>query len=248
MNAPIDKPGETERLPGALASHPIEQPGEGPRDLPAGQSHQHQPPDPQPGADAEPSAASRLTEQARDAAHQAKGVARDTAEQVKGHANEAVNRALEQGRQVLHEQKGRVASEIRTFSEAARRAADRLEEESDTNLSRYVSSAADRIEQLGRRIEEGEPEELLEDVRRIARRRPEVFFGGLFVAGLATARFLKSSRRDRLRESRPSTAWAAEPVVAPAPVTATPVATVATVTSESTVIPAEEPFAGGTAR
>ncbi|MGC1480145.1 MAG: hypothetical protein WA771_06555, partial [Chthoniobacterales bacterium] len=39
--------------------------------------------------------------------------------------------------------------------------------------------------------------DLVEDLRRTASRRPELFFGGMFVVGLATARFLKASRRER---------------------------------------------------
>src|SRR5690606_3987489 len=41
--------------------------------------------------------------------------------------------------------------------------------------------------------------QLLDDVEATARRRPELVFGGLLIAGLATARFLKASSRSRSR-------------------------------------------------
>ena len=42
-------------------------------------------------------------------------------------------------------------------------------------------------------LRERDLEGLLEDVEQFARRRPEVFLAGTFLAGLLLARFLKSS-------------------------------------------------------
>lgn len=129
------------------------------------------------------------------AAEQAKSAAGDAVERVKDEAVHATEKAKEHGRKVFETQKHRVATEIHAYSEAARGAADRLNDESDTNLGSYVASAADYLDRMGNRIDERGLEELVSDVQGMARRRPEIFYGGLFVAGLAAARFLKASSR-----------------------------------------------------
>ena len=136
----------------------------------------------------------------REGAEQTKRAANEIGDRVSDKASELADRAKEHGRTFLEQQKERVASEISAYSEAAQRAADRLESESDTNLSSYVTSAADHLNRLGNRIREQSLGGLVDDVEDIARQRPEVFYGGLFVAGLAAARFLKASKRQRQRD------------------------------------------------
>ena len=137
---------------------------------------------------------------ADDATQKANAAAGEVGERVKEKAKEAGDKVKEQGRTFLNEQKERVGSEIGAYSAAARRAAERLESESDTNLSSYVSSAADQLDRLATRVKERDLGELFDDVEEMARRRPEVFYGGMFVAGLAAARFLKASKEKRARE------------------------------------------------
>jgi len=134
------------------------------------------------------------------ATHNASAAASEASERVKAKAKEAGDKVKQQGRTFLNEQKERVGSEIETYSAAARRAAERLESESDTNLSSYVSSAADQLDRLATRVQERDFGELIDDVEEMARRRPEVFYGGMFVAGLVAARFLKASKEKRTRE------------------------------------------------
>jgi vacuolar-type H+-ATPase subunit H len=143
---------------------------------------------------------SRTGSDVRSMADNATQKASEAGERVKEKAKEAGNKVKEQGRTFLNEQKERVGSEIETYSAAARRAAERLESESDTNLSSYVSSAADQLDRLATRVQERDLGELIDDVEEIARRRPEVFYGGMFVAGLVAARFLKASKEKRARE------------------------------------------------
>jgi hypothetical protein len=135
-----------------------------------------------------------------NATQKASAAASEAGERVKEKAKEAGDKVKEQGRTFLNEQKERIGSEIETYSAAARRAAERLESESDTNLSAYVASAADQLDRLATRVQERDLGELIDDVEEMARRRPEVFYGGMFVAGLAAARFLKASKEKRARE------------------------------------------------
>jgi cell division septum initiation protein DivIVA len=146
----------------------------------------------------------QIGEDLRQAADRVKdtatATAQEVADRVKEQAKQTGDKIKEQSRSFLNEQKTRVGAEIHTYSAAARRAAEQLKGESDTNLAQYVSTAADRLDQLGTRIQERDLGELVDDVEDIARRRPEVFFGGLFVAGMAAARFLKASKQRRQRD------------------------------------------------
>ena len=130
----------------------------------------------------------------------ATATAQEVADRVKEQAKQTGDKIKEQSQSFLNQQKARVGAEIHTYSAAARRAAERLKDQSDTNVAQYVSTAADRLDRLGSRIQERDLGELVHDVEDIARRRPEVFFGGLFVAGLAVARFLKASKQRRQRD------------------------------------------------
>src|SRR5689334_4166623 len=152
------------------------------------------------GARAMASDAANRGGEANQAGEQAQDMAKEAVERVKEKAKEAGDKVREQGHTFLNEQKERVGSEIQAYSEAARRAAERLENESDTNLSSYVSSAADRLDRLATHVRERDLGELVDDVEEMARRRPEVFYAGMFVAGLVTARFLKASKEKRVRE------------------------------------------------
>jgi hypothetical protein len=164
--------------------------------------------DPAPGAGDAARRASERAAQVSDDFHQAADRVKDTAaataqevaDRVKEQAKQTGNTIKEQSRGFLNEQKRRVGAEIQTYSAAARGAAERLQHESDTNLAQYVSTAADRLDRLGSRIQERNVSQLVDDVEEIARRRPEVFFGGMFVAGLAVARFLKASKQRQQRD------------------------------------------------
>ena len=164
--------------------------------------------------------AAQVTDDFRQAADRVKdtatATAQEVADRVKEQAKQTGNTIKEQSRGFLNEQKRRVGAEIQTYSATAREAAERLQHESDTNLAQYVSTAADRLDRLGSRIQERDVGQLVDDVEEIARRRPEVFFGGMFVAGLAVARFLKASkqRRQRDQEDRGSELAVQYPTVA----------------------------------
>jgi hypothetical protein len=173
------------------------------RDMPAGGAGHCD--DPAPAAGDAARRASERAAQVGDDFHQtadrvkdtATATAQEVADRVKEQAKQTGNTIKEQSRGFLNEQKRRVGAEIKNYSAAARGAAERLEHESDTNLAQYVSTAADRLDRLGSRIQERDVGQLVDDVEEIARRRPEVFFGGMFVAGLAMARFLKASKQRR---------------------------------------------------
>jgi hypothetical protein len=62
-----------------------------------------------------------------------------------------------------------------------------------TRFKTYADGAATQLERLAEGIRTKGPADLARDLRTVARRQPVLFIGGAFVAGLALARFLKSS-------------------------------------------------------
>jgi hypothetical protein len=52
---------------------------------------------------------------------------------------------------------------------------------------------ADGVERTAAYLDRKDVNEILHDAREMARRRPELFAGGLFIAGLMLGRFLRSS-------------------------------------------------------
>jgi hypothetical protein len=96
---------------------------------------------------------------------------------------------------------------MRKYAEALRAASERLRNEEQGNvLADPAQKAAEQLEGMSSFLREKEPADFLDELETFARRRPEVVFGGLFVVGLAAARFLKASRR------RPRRAGPAEPI------------------------------------
>ncbi len=129
---------------------------------------------------------------ARRAAEEIKDQARGLGQQARETGGRFAGRAREQANKVVGERKDKAAHSLDALSGALRDSAGRLRDE-QTVFGDYAESAAERVERLARYLRERDPERLLEDAEDFARSRPEIFVGGMFVAGLLLARFLKSS-------------------------------------------------------
>jgi len=108
-------------------------------------------------------------------------------------AREAATQAKQSGVRYAHEKKARLAEELGVFSGAIRKASDKLHDEHHDSIASYVDAAAEQLDCCRQSIESKEVGELVDDAQDFVRRRPEVVYGGLFVAGLAAMRFLKAS-------------------------------------------------------
>ncbi|HEX6962830.1 MAG TPA: hypothetical protein VF175_13250, partial [Lacipirellula sp.] len=125
-----------------------------------------------------------------------KGAARQTGEQLKDSAQSAADALREQGEGFFQEQKGKAAGELTTLSSAIRGAADRLRSDDESHAARYAEMAADKLDGAARFLGEQDLGSLAREVERAARRRPELFLGGMFLVGLGISRFLKASRNE----------------------------------------------------
>lgn len=128
-------------------------------------------------------------------ASKVKEAARQTGEQVKESVQSAAEGLRQQGEGFVSDQKARAANELTSLSAAVRSAADKLRDEQGDGAARYAEMAADRLEGVARFIGDQDVGSLVRQVERAARRRPELFLGGMFLLGLGVSRFLKSSSK-----------------------------------------------------
>lgn len=136
------------------------------------------------------------SDEARDQAQQVAGTAKQEAgrvadearHQVRGLLDEATSQVTEQSTQ----QKDRLAGTVRGFAD------DLQQIRSGEQPSGLASSVVDQVQQgahdLAERLESRDPAELLDDVRRFARRRPGTFLLGALAAGVVVGRLARGQR------------------------------------------------------
>lgn len=125
----------------------------------------------------------------------AKQQVQSAADNVREGGRRAADRALEQGSAMFNAQRQRAADELTHFSSAMRRAADELHSDDDHRIAEFAEMAADQVDEAANYMQRREPSAMLNDFEAMARRRPEIVFGGLFIAGLGISRFLKATAR-----------------------------------------------------
>jgi len=134
----------------------------------------------------------------------------DLADQAKQAASNVAGQAKEQVSRGITSQKEMAAGSLGTVAHALRRASQDLRDRGELGVA--VEQIAERIDRTSRYVEGRTIGELVEDVERFARREPVLFLGGAFVAGVAAARFAKSSQRaERETSERAPRAIAAPP-------------------------------------
>ena len=128
--------------------------------------------------------------------------AADVVKTIRGKASEqasALTQTLtqsirEHGQTVIEDQKSRAATQIQHLGAAARTAAEMLHGQKSDALARYVDNAAERIDDAARYVQEMDLADIAREVEAFARRRPALLVGGLFLAGLGVARFIKAGQ------------------------------------------------------
>jgi len=138
-----------------------------------------------------------------------KDKARETKDRVMNKGSDALHQARERTRHFADERKNQLGERIHGYGSAFRRAADKLRDEEDPNIAHYTQMVADRIDQAADYVRSRDAGMLMRDVENLVRRRPEIFFGGMFLAGLVIARFLKASnqRDDVYRDEHEEDYW-----------------------------------------
>lgn len=132
------------------------------------------------------------------------GMASQVKEEAKGLASEAKQEALGMASQardhvqhLVGERKDRAAEQIGSFAGSLRDAAQKLQDGDGgaTALGRYAQTAADQVDRVSQYLRDRDLNTFVRDAETFARRHPDVFLGGTFIAGLILARFFKASER-----------------------------------------------------
>lgn len=133
------------------------------------------------------------SQQKKSTVTEAKEVAQELRHDLEEQVTRGRQRAMEQGQEFVQHQKEKAAEEVHIFGSAIRAAAETLQEENHGHIAGYIEAAADELESVSTYLRERRFEELYHDANRFARRHPEIFLGGMFLAGIAITRFLKAS-------------------------------------------------------
>jgi gas vesicle protein len=164
-----------------------------------------------------------LREKAEATAGQAKASASSVADTAKEQAHEVKDEAKAQARSVASDVRDRLDQEARDQSG---RAADMLTKwtddlaqmagDGDTPARAVAQQLSDRGRELAEQLRGGSPNDLMEQVRRFARKRPAAFLAGSAAAGFLVGRLGKAlaSAEDPAPVSRPSPAPVTEPIPA----------------------------------
>lgn len=159
--------------------------------------------------------AATAADETRKVADTAKGEAQNVAAEAKAQVSSLVDEATNQLSEQSRTQRDRLVGTLQTFgTDLEQMAAHGSGSSLATDLARQL---ADRSRSLSSHMDGREPAELLEDVRRFARRRPGTFILGALTAGVVAGRLARGAKAAKDAPAAPT-----EPTLTTAPVAAPP--------------------------
>ena len=135
-------------------------------------------------------AASTASDEGRHVAGVAQQEAGNVTSEAVAQARHVMDQAMTQVSAQSQEQKDRLAGTLRTFGDDLESMTAQANPGLAADLSRQVSGYARSI---GDHLQSREPGELLDDVRRFARRRPGTFLLGALAAGVVVGRLVRGA-------------------------------------------------------
>jgi hypothetical protein len=134
--------------------------------------------------------------QVDQAAEQARQQGQQLTQQARQQASQLANRGSEQVKSQLANQKHDASQRLRPIQTALQETAHQLRRQSQGSVAEYADRAADQVERFSGYLRETDVDEIVDEVRGFARRRPALFLGGAAVLGFFGTRFLKSSSEE----------------------------------------------------
>ena len=119
--------------------------------------------------------------------------ARVVKERAAGAAADVARKFRDEGERLASEQKQRAARGLDDVGTSIREAAGRFQDGPLAEVGAYMEAAAERVSRASEYLVERRVPDLLRDAEQAVLRRPQLFLGGMFIAGLAVARFLKAN-------------------------------------------------------
>ena len=127
--------------------------------------------------------------------------ARTVAEQAVEKAGEAAKVVKDEADRVIDDQKGRTASRVGSVGSAIHQAARVLRAGRIEKVADYAEAAAEEVDEVTRYLRGRDMQEMIADATTVVRRYPVAFLGGMLVAGLALARFVKAGQPEESGEA-----------------------------------------------
>ncbi len=124
---------------------------------------------------------------------QARQQGQQLAQQARQQASDLANRGGEQVKSQLENQKHNASQRMVPIQTALRETAQQLRRQGQGPVAGYADQASDQVERFSGYLRETSVEEITDEVRGFARRRPALFVGGAVALGFLGTRFLKSS-------------------------------------------------------
>lgn len=144
----------------------------------------------------------RSAKGAPEAALRANGASRSVKEQAVETVGDVTRKVKDKGEQFLSQQKQRAATSLQGIGTSIREAAEQLQEGPLANVGEYVNVAADVVADASQYLGEQDLTKLRADAEDAVRARPQLFLGGMFLAGLALARFMKATEAEEVPRRR----------------------------------------------
>jgi uncharacterized protein YjbJ (UPF0337 family) len=122
---------------------------------------------------------------------------RGVKDQVVGQARSSLEQARDRASSSLGESKGQFADQFGSIADALRRTTEHLRSNNQEGIAGVTDSIARQIDQVASYLRDKDATAMKTDLENLARRQPGLVMGGALILGLMSARFLKSSQRDR---------------------------------------------------
>jgi ElaB/YqjD/DUF883 family membrane-anchored ribosome-binding protein len=130
--------------------------------------------------------------------------AADVVDAAKHTAHEQMTDVAEKGRGALRRQvdqrSTQMGEQATSIAETLRQTASQMRAQGDPQKARLASAAdqgAGRLERVGAYLTESDADEILERAEDMARKQPWLIAGAGLLVGIAAARFMKASSRER---------------------------------------------------
>ena len=147
--------------------------------------------------------ASTAADGARDVASEASAQAKAVASEAKQQLDRLVSQSREEVRQQAEQRTSQAAEQLHTLSQQFTALVEGRPEAAGP-LVGYVGDLQGQLKRLASRIEQGGPQGIVEDVTRLARRRPGTFLAGAAGIGFVVGRLVRAGAASQ-RTDGPST-------------------------------------------
>lgn len=145
-------------------------------------------------------AMNQAKDQAQRTLEQAKQRTEPAREQAQQTAQDVMQTAQERAQSAISQQKERASHSLDTVAHALHTTGEELRGEDQQMIAQYADKAAEQIERFSEMLSTKDVNEMVGDLKRFAREKPEIFLGGAFALGLMLSRFMKSSRESMEHE------------------------------------------------